>query len=412
MKQQPHRLSLRLIAVGLVITLLLAVPSTYYTAVPVAADEITDKRDEIAQLQKEQQEIEEAMKNLGDDIQSQQAEVQQLYKKVSNMEKQVEAYESQLKLLDRQIADQEKRIEELNVQIAAKESLMEEILTKLKKRVKAIAKTGNYSSFQILMNTENYQDYLLKTQIIKCVSKHDDALIDKAEQEKQAIIDAKKAIEDEKTATETTKAEQEKLKADLDKKFESLDGLYRTAYNKQISLEKKLGTYEARQKKLEKAEQELEREIEALLNTETSETYGGKMYWPVPAVKQISCSYGQKPTYFHGGTDIWGPAILKKNIVASADGVVVKSVKMHYSYGNYVMVDHGFDSQGRRIMTLYAHMYAAPKVSEGQKVYGGSTVLGLVGSTGNSTGPHLHFEVRVDGKRVDPVGQGYIARPK
>jgi murein DD-endopeptidase MepM/ murein hydrolase activator NlpD len=135
------------------------------------------------------------------------------------------------------------------------------------------------------------------------------------------------------------------------------------------------------------------------------------MYWPVPAVKQISCTYGQKPTYFHGGTDIWGPGILKKSIIAAADGVVVKSVKMHYSYGNYVMVDHGMDEKGRRIMTLYAHMYAAPSVSVGQQVKGGTTVLGLVGSTGNSTGPHLHFEVRVDGKRVDPVGNGYIVKP-
>ena len=76
------------------------------------------------------------------------------------------------------------------------------------------------------------------------------------------------------------------------------------------------------------------------------------------------------------------------------------------------MVDHGYDSQGRRIMTLYAHMYATPPVKVGDTVIGGKTQLGLVGSTGNSTGPHLHFEVRVDGARVDPIGNGYIVKPR
>ncbi len=410
-KQTIWKMCVRLIALAVIAAMTIGTPLALPTVV-VHADKVSDKKDELAELREEQKKLEQTIKNLGGDIESQKTKVNTLYKQVTNLESQITAYEKKIAAVDKVIADQESRIEQLNVKIAEKEQLMEDILNKLKKRVKAITKTGNYSSFQMLMNTANYEDYLLKSQVIRCVAEHDERLQEQANAEKIAIAEARAQLETEKAGSEANKTELETLKGELDVQFASLDALYTTAYNEKQALEKKLGTYESEKKKIEAAEAALEREIAELLNNPTSDTYGGKMFWPVPAVNQISCSYGQKKTYFHGGTDIWGRGILKKTIVAAADGTVVKSVKMHYSYGNYVMVDHGTDEQGRRIMTLYAHMYSAPSVSVGQKVVGGVTKLGLVGSTGNSTGPHLHFEVRVDGKRVDPVGQGYIVRPK
>lgn len=410
-RKQTYTVILRLVAIVSLLALFLTVPSLY-SAPTVAADEITDMRDQLAQLQKEQKELEAAIKNLGTDIKSQQTKVAKLQQQVKNLEAQIEAYEAEIASVDAKIAEQETRIEELNGEIAVKQAELDAILAKLKKRLQAFSKTGNYSSLQLLLNTENYEDYLLKAEVIKRITQHDQALLDAAEAEKQAIAAIRQTVEAEKTANETAKADLEALKIGLDTQFAELDALYTEAYKAKAELEKKLGTYQKEQEKIKKAEAELEREIEQLQNSQTSSTYGGKMYWPVPAVKQISCSYGQKPTYFHGGTDIWGPGILKKPILAAADGVVVKSVSMHYSYGNYVMVDHGYDSQGRRIMTLYAHMYATPPVKVGDTVIGGKTQLGLVGSTGNSTGPHLHFEVRVDGARVDPIGNGYIVKPR
>lgn len=401
MNQTRH---LRLPALLLVVMLLLvSLPS-----LSVSADTVADKRQELAALQAEQKKIEASIKNLGTDIESKKTKVAQLNKQVTNLESQIDAYRTQISLLDKQIAEQNNRIDTLNGQITQKEKELAEILAKLKKRVKAITKTGNYSSFQMLFSTEDYTDYLLKSQVIKCVSEHDQALREQAEQEKRAINEAKTQVETEKQQTEADKAEWVTLKSDLDVKYNSLDSLYTTARNEQIALEKQLGTYEAKQAAIQKAEEELEKEINAMLSsTPASGTYKGSMHWPVPGINSISCHYGQMPTYFHGGTDIQAPGCLGRNIVAAADGVVIKVQKMHYSYGNFVMVDHGLDAQGKRIMTLYAHMRYAPSVAVGQTVVGGQTVLGKVGSTGNSTGPHLHFEVRVDGKRVNPE-KGYI----
>ena len=79
-------------------------------------------------------------------------------------------------------------------------------------------------------------------------------------------------------------------------------------------------------------------------------------------------------------------------------------------YGYHVIIDHGYDAKGRRITTLYAHM-SAVSVKTGQTVKGGETVLGKAGRTGRVSGPHLHFEVRVNNLCVDPFGNGYLKRP-
>lgn len=396
-----------------VVTVLTALSVSSGAPVMAANDAaIAQKRNELSDLQKRQKELQKTIDSLGDDVADQQKKVNALNSQVDNLEKQIETYQAQIILIDKHIALQEKEIADLNAEIAQKEQEMEQILAQLKKRVKAITKTGNYSSFQMLFNTENYEDYLLKSQVIRLVSEHDQALREKAEAEKKEIAEKKATVEAEKADQEAKRAELASIKAELDAQYKTAESLYTAAYDAKVALQKKLGTYESEQAKIKKAEAEVEKEIQALVSgTTTTAKYNGTMKWPVPGAYGISCSFGQKKTYFHGGTDIWAAGINRKPVYAAADGVVVKAVKMHYSYGNYVMIDHGLDAGGHRIMTLYAHMATAPYVKEGQQVFGGTTQIGIVGSTGNSTGPHLHFEVRVDGKRVDPVGGGYIRKP-
>ena len=163
---------------------------------------------------------------------------------------------------------------------------------------------------------------------------------------------------------------------------------------------------------LNKELEETENSIKKLLASINSTGVYTTMYWPVPTVRAVSSVFGPRWGGFHKGIDIANGSVpvYGQNIVAAADGTVIFSWSADTwggGYGYYCMVDHGLDSQGRQIVTLYAHcsvMYA--KV--GQKVVGGQTVLAKAGATGNVTGPHLHFEVRVNGTPVDPL-MGYVS---
>lgn len=408
MKKRGFRLLTLLSVVVMLTSLMFSLP------IQTAADEISNKKNELAELKEQQKELEKEIDALGDSIDDQKKKVQNLLNQVTNMEKQVDACRREIETLDKEIAEQEAHIETLNGEIEAKEAELDAMMEKLKKRLRAIEMTGNYSSLQLLMDSDNYEDFLLKNKIVEAVAAHDKKLMDKAEQEKAAIEQKKQEVEAEKAETEAEKAELETIKAELDANYEKLDGLYTKARKERDNLEKQLNTYEARLKKIKDAEDKLDKEIEKLLAaTQATGKYNGTMYWPVPGVYRISSHFGYRPSMgdTHGGTDIAAPGCLGKPIVAAADGTVIKVQSMHYSYGNFVMIDHGLDSAGRRIVTLYAHMRYTPSVKVGQTVIGGQTQLGVVGNTGNSFGAHLHFEVRVNNVRVDAVKNGYIKQP-
>ncbi len=139
----------------------------------------------------------------------------------------------------------------------------------------------------------------------------------------------------------------------------------------------------------------------------------GTMYWPVPTVKYVSDFFGGSRN--HKGIDIANSPttpVYGENIVAARDGVVIYANYTNSyggGYGYYCIVDHGLDADGKRIVTLYAHM-SNLIARVGNVVTGGQTVLGQAGNTGNVSGPHLHFEVREDNVCVDPFANGYLIR--
>lgn len=380
---------------------------------PISADKITDKKNELAELQKEQAQLKAEIGKLDDSIEGQEKKVANLKAQVENVGKQIDGYREHIAALDKKIADQEARIQVLTDEIAAKEKELEGIMAQLKKRLAAIGKTGNYSQLQIFLSADSYEDYLVKSKIVAAVAEYDSKLIKKAEQEKADIEAARKEEEATKAALEADKKEAQAAQAALESQYSDYDKLYTEARNAEIALQKKKGQYEKELAKIKKAEADLDREIEQLLAQSLMPgKYGGKMYWPAPALTTISSPFGNRSMGWHGGVDLWCSGCLGKPIYAAADGVVLKAQTNHYSYGNFVMIDHGANDRGVRIVTLYAHMRYAPLVSNNQKVVGGVTQLGVVGNTGNSYGAHLHFEVRENNTRVDPIGKGYIKKPK
>ena len=402
-------------ALALVLALL---PST--SAIPTRADSVSDLRAQRRELAAKIAELEDEKDALSDDLSNQQA-------KRDKIEEQIELKEAEIRVNDELIAALDQDIEEKNDAIAKKEqaiadreSAINQRFGTLKERLRAVSKTGNMSVLQMLLNTDNYLDYLLKSKLMESISVHDQALIKEMEAQIAGLNEEKKLFEKDKEELNGQKEELEAVKAEADEAKEELEDLYAEVQDVMYDLQADIDYYDQQIALTEEQEAILEAEIERILASSSNygEAYlGGSMYWPSTSCTLITDVYGWRilsgAENFHKGIDIaCAGSAYGKDIIAAADGVVIyanSTDSWGSGYGYYVMVDHGIDDAGRRIVTLYAHC-SAVYVYEGQQVYGGETQIGAIGSTGWSYGSHLHFEVRVDGSPVNPLS-GYVSPP-
>lgn len=257
---------------------------------------------------------------------------------------------------------------------------------------------------EMLFSSDNFVDLMNKADYIEALSAYDRAQLDEyisntelialckeeLEVEKAMLEEAKLAVEDEETAVNTLIAEKEtQLKtvtADISTKAEAIK-----AYEADIAAENE--TIKA----LEKAVAEEKARL-AAENAKARVYDGGMFSWPCPAYKRISDDFGYRTDPYtgaqkmHNGLDLAAP--YGSVIYAAYDGDVVAATYSS-SMGNYIMIDHGDG-----LYTIYMHA-SALYVSKGQSVYKGQSIA-AVGSTGRSTGNHLHFSVRLNGQYVNP----------
>lgn len=372
--------------------------------VPAAAATISDQ---IKQLEKEQADLKKQIASAKSDL-ADSKKTRDLYNsQIRNVQKQIDLLDKQVEDLDAQIKSKNATIADLETQVAANEKEAATVRKMLGERLNAIMKRGNFSTLQLLMNMDNYADYLVRAKLMEKVSEHDQKSIEELEKRLAEITDTEKKVQDEKAAVEAKKQEVETLRASSTGKKKELNTLY-TAAN--AAYKQDAAEVEALNKELEKTDADIKKLL-ASLNSSGSYV-ATSMFWPVPTVRALSSYFGTRWGRAHRGVDIANGSIpiYGQNIVAAADGTVIYANSTSTwggGYGYYCMVDHGRDSKGRQVVTLYAHcsvMYARV----GQKVVGGQTVLAKAGNTGNVTGPHLHFEVRLNGTAVDPL-KGYIS---
>lgn len=382
------------------------------STVTVSAATRAELESQLEALKKKEKEIKSDLNEASSDLSASQKRKDLLDSQIDNATQQIQLMEQQLTAINKSIEEKNTQISAAQKDIEAKEAAIEETHRQLGLRLRAIAKTGNLSTIQRLLNTDNYTEYLLKSKAAECIAARDQETMDQLETALEEIRTQKAELETQKAAIQEEQAEVKRLKAVSDAKKEELDTLYAAAQSEVRKLQSQVSSYNAQLAETQKKMEAADAAIEALIKASASTgTYNNKlMYWPVPTVRNISSHYGPRWGTMHRGLDIANGSvpIYGQNIVAAADGVViaVNSTSRYgtgwsYGYGYCVIVDHGRDSQGRTIHTMYAHcskMFA--KV--GQKVTGGKTVLAQAGNTGNVTGPHLHFEVRVDGTRVNP----------
>lgn len=367
-----------------IIFLILAVLLTFNVITAYASGNVND-------LKKEQ-------KNIDREIDKKANEIKKLEKETKNVSKQIEDLDTKLDDATIQISNVEKELEDLSLNIEAAELELveaEENIDEKKdmfnKRLRVMYKTGKVGYIEVLLSSSSIKDFLSRQDMIKAIAKHDTELISYMKEQRD-IVDTKKVeLETKRKEIELSKTKLEVRRSDLAKATREKEDLMSRLTKDLENLEKEVD-------KLNAYAKEIESKI-VKLQKNTGPYSGGKMEWPVPGYSRISSPYGYrnhpilKTKKFHTGIDI--PSPTGTTIVAATAGEVIYSGTLG-GYGKTIMIDHGGG-----IVTLYGHN-SKLVVSVGDNVKRGDTIA-KCGSTGMSTGPHSHFEVRKDGAYQDPM---------
>lgn len=345
--------------------------------------DIYTQRDELKnELDETSGELEEVQSNLSENLQ----QIEKLDEKISTVQIQLEEQESKI----RQIKDSITEVEtELNM-VTEKYENQKELF---KQRMVAIYEAGETHYLDILLKSRTLSDFLSSYYIITQLAEIDTNLLNELEDKKHKIDLGRKKLENEKKELAVIAENQIRLSRTLQN-----TKILRESFMEKLSEEERV-----LQEKIDEINmqyEEINKQIMLLVQNQISPEYiGGELEWPVPGYTKITSKYAMRihpitGRYgLHTGIDIGAPE--GANFIAVNDGVVIKT-GMNIAYGNMVIVDHGGG-----VTTLYAHG-SEILVEVGQTVERGQPVL-KVGSTGYSTGPHAHFEVRINGITTDPL---------
>lgn len=432
-------------------------------ALPAEKEELEDKIDQIdAQIAANKQKL-ESLKDKKDKqmeyLETLEKQIETVESKVSNLQTQIENIDSQVKKLNNELKQLDNEITEINSGISQAEKdivTMNENITstsdQLAAKLRSSYMNGNESALKILMGSDSLASFLTRLEMMKRTSEKDKSLIlgfrdkvtklnkTKAKLEKDKVTVTEKITEanEKKTLSLEKKDELKKKQAAYDETMSDLESKYSEVEKIISGFDKSSAEYKKYITDLQLEKAEADAEIDRILSeyyaTQTtlpvanneptttqsggstattkpagpSYTAKGDWLWPLGnASCYISSPYGYRSASisgnsFHGGTDIAGGGISGKPVYASRAGKVITAVTSNRGYGIYVLIDHG-DGYS----TLYAHM-SSRYVSAGDNVSKGQ-MIGRVGSTGNSTGPHLHFEVRYYGEKKNPMN--FVKKP-
>ena len=376
---------------ALAMILMMAVPS-FISAFAEEDSEISSLEDQYKGLQDALKLLEEEIKQTNDKLTDKKSQRKKIKNQISVIQEQIDNLNDRVELIDESIELQEIGIVNLQMQI-------EDNYQKFEYRLRAAQLAGTTTNWELLFGAKSFSEFLSAVEIIKRMAQYDNDLITSLKLDKEAL-------RQEQALLEADKAEVEALKEETREKRKELDSKYAQIQDDIDDLNSELMQSEQEKEVLEYDMKEMKAEIDKLYEElEFQETYvGGEFLWPSATHTKITSKYGWRywsngSSDFHTGIDIAGSGAYGTNILAANDGIVIY-VKNTYvpgkGYGKYLIIDHGGGYS-----TLYAHC-SSLSVKKGDVVSRGD-VIAKVGSTGNSTGPHIHFEIRVDGKAQDPL---------
>ena len=344
---------------------------------------LSENKQKLNESQQEMKEIKAQEKKLEKEVSNINAEIKKIDAQMAKTDEEIQQLESQLSKLNSDIETTKVELEEANKNIEEKNDTFNS-------RLKIMYKNGAVGYLEVLFSSSDLSDLLTRIDMISKIVDHDVELMKYMKEQKEIISDKK----------ETLEAKFIDVKATKDRVAIKKNELTVASRSKEVLLSSKQRNLKELEAEFDKLNKEAQALTAIIKRQQSSAKYtGGKMNWPVPNYYRVSSPFGWRvhPIFgtkkMHTGVDI--PAPTGTNIVA-ANGGKVQFAGVSGGYGNIVILDHGGG-----ITTLYAHN-SRLLVKTGQTVKKGQAIA-KAGSTGYSTGPHLHFEVRRNGKYENPI---------
>ena len=352
----------------------------------VYAEDITGLQEQSNELTGQLSESNNRLKVVQDEISSNMQELQDLDTEIAQSQEELTKINQDVDTLMTQIQENEEKLDKVQSEVDKMQSLVDA-------RVIAMYETPKLQYLEILLTSESFTEMLGNYYNLKDLIEYDSELLETAKNQRREIVTTKKILAEKKQQVVKDKQTQQKKSQVLSNVKKTREYYLSKLSKEEQDLQSQIDEYNTQVA-------EIEAEIKMMaLNSIGPDYMGGAMTWPVPGYTSLTSLYGMrvhpitKAYKLHTGVDISAP--MGATFVAAADGVVTKAT-FNKAYGNMVVIDHGGGVQ-----TLYAHG-SEILVQVGQQVTKGTQVL-KVGSTGYSTGPHAHFEIRINGQTVDPL---------
>ncbi len=347
----------------------------------------------LTELEEKQNQINTQIEEKSEELTQVQEEISSVMQEIQNLNERIIGYEEEIQTLNIQTEELKLSIEELEKKLAISQESYNKQKKALEERLIVLYESGETNYLDVLLNSKSLSDFISSYYLISEIAKYDTELLEELERDKNEIETNKESLEEQRERLKSIRNNRERTSIVLEN-----TRVLQNNYKNQLSDEEKV--LQEQIEEYERQVREVESEILLLTMANIDSDYtGGIMAWPVPGYTRITSEFGMRlhpilHVYkLHTGIDIGAP--MRANFIAAADGVVIKA-GLNGAYGNMVVIDHGGG-----ISTLYAHGDEI-MVNVGQEVKRGEIVL-KVGSTGYSTGPHAHFEVRVNGECVQPL---------
>lgn len=360
-------------------------------------DEINIQTDDINDLNSQMNEVNEKLEDANLQLEYVQTEMSETLLQIQELDDKIRKYEQENEQMNTRLQQLEQSINETNEKLQTVTEDYNKKEKQLKDRLVAIYEYGNISYIDVLLSAKSLSEFISMYYKMVEITEYDNQLIDKVAEEKKTIEDAMVKLENETAEIKTLKA-----KAEQSEIIYKNTKVLQQSYIAKLSEDEKELNEQIAKYKTDAALIEAKIQSLTMPNFEFDIQYtGGAMIWPVAiSGSRITSYYGTREhpvegvIRLHQGIDI-GSVGYGAPVVAVMDGVVTYSGELG-TYGNCVIIQHGDG-----IVTLYAHGQKILK-EYGEEVKQGDIIM-ETGSTGRSTGPHLHFEIRIDGTTINPL---------